>query len=138
MDRDESIRIHWDWYGKCRTCNFWDSQEDRKKLEGRCDCKESPAYNEETWSEGHCKCWESFDPEIVKFVLNVVDRRPKSEGAWFYRNNHNGHIDVALVGRRYGRHSGPLQVFHMEDNDWADFDHFEKCEVAEWLEKAKP
>jgi hypothetical protein len=137
MDRKESIRIHWDWYGYCRTCKFWDSHEDRKKLEGRCDYEKSPNYNEEVWSEGYCKCWESFDPGIANFVVNVVQRRPKSEGVWFYKNNYDGHIDAALVGRRYGRHSGPLQVFHVENDDWCNFDVFEKAEVARWMEKAK-
>jgi len=137
MDRKENIRIHWDWFGKCRTCKFWISNTDRTQLEGKCSNQDSPNHLEEVWSEGYCKSWESFDPEMANFVLKVVDKRPRSEGAWFYRNNYDEGIDVALVGRRYGRRSGPLQVFHVENDDWSDFDTFEECEVSEWLNKAE-
>lgn len=53
-----------DWWNKCRTCRFW--QGDREKMmPGLCSNPESDLHNEETWTEGHCEKWDSFDIETA-------------------------------------------------------------------------
>jgi hypothetical protein len=67
-----------------------------------------------------------------------MKNRPTKTGIHWYRNNYDGEIDGTLVGRPYGRRSGPLMVFHLEDGAWCGMEHFEDCEVAEWLGPAHP
>ena len=68
----------------------------------------------------------------------MKQNRPTETGIYWYKNNYDGNIDGTLVGRPYGRRSGPLMVFHLEDDGWSEMEHFEKCEVAEWLGPAHP
>jgi hypothetical protein len=68
----------------------------------------------------------------------MKSNRPTEPGIHWYRNNYDGSIDGTLVGRPYGRRSGPLMVFHLEDDGWCGMEHFEKCEVDEWIGPAHP
>ena len=68
----------------------------------------------------------------------MKSNRPTEPGIHWYRNNYDGGIDGTLIGRPYGRRSGPLKVFHLEDDGWSTMEHFERCEVAEWLGPAHP
>ena len=43
IDRADSVRLHEDWWGKCRTCRFW----------------------QVTTTEGHCRQWDSFDVDVA-------------------------------------------------------------------------
>lgn len=68
----------------------------------------------------------------------MKENRPTGPGIYWYKNNYDGGIDGTLVGRPYGRRSGPLMVFHLEDDGWSTMEHFEDCEVSEWLGSAHP
>lgn len=63
VTKEESIRLHYDWWGQCRTCEFWQSAD--RKAPGLCGNLTSPLYNNETWTEGHCEKWDSFDIETA-------------------------------------------------------------------------
>lgn len=65
VSKEESIRLHTDWYGKCRTCEFWGGTDSPGHLRwnpGLCNNEKSDLYKVETWTEGHCEHWSSFDP----------------------------------------------------------------------------
>ena len=63
IDKEESIRLHYDWWGQCRTCIFWSSPD--RWIAGKCTNKKSVLFEEETWTEGHCEKWDSFDIETA-------------------------------------------------------------------------
>jgi len=67
-----------------------------------------------------------------------MKNRPNKPGFHWYKNNYDGEIDGAIIGRPYGRRSGPLMVFHPERDNWSDMEHFEECEVSEWVGPAYP
>ena len=68
MEPEESVRLHLDWWGKCRTCKWWLGQ--RVTMEaGVCSNSDSSLHNEETWTEGNCKEWDSFDVDAALVVL---------------------------------------------------------------------
>lgn len=67
LNSKESYRLHEDWWGKCRTCEFWKS-EDRWEP-GLCQNKKSPMFEQETWTEGHCQNWDSFDYHTALKIL---------------------------------------------------------------------
>jgi hypothetical protein len=75
---------------------------------------------------------------VKSMAKKMKPNRPTEPGIYWYRNNYDGSIDGTLVGRPYGRRSGPLKVFHVEDDRWSEIGHFEDCEVAEWLGQAHP
>ena len=73
----ESVRLHEDWWGKCRTCRFWHGEDEVKVREGReplvqlrwhkapCENPASPLHGETTSTEGHCSKWDSFDTALA-------------------------------------------------------------------------
>jgi hypothetical protein len=69
MDKKESIRLHTDWWGKCRTCLFWQGSDERRMANGICKNPKSDLFEQETWTEGHCKKWDSFDIETALELL---------------------------------------------------------------------
>ncbi len=69
----ESIRLHEDWWGKCRTCTFWGGDREHR-TPGPCGNSLSPLRSQETWTEGHCPKWDTFD---VEGALAVLDMDPK-------------------------------------------------------------
>lgn len=72
MDKEESIRLHTDWWGKCRTCKHWDGKSDEKHvrwLPAICENQKSDLFGQETWTEGHCPQWDSFDIDIALELL---------------------------------------------------------------------
>lgn len=73
MEKEESLRLHLDWYGKCRTCKFWQGTDELDKEgnvirakwdSGLCTHPKSPFYQLNVFTEGYCQEWESFDPEV--------------------------------------------------------------------------
>ncbi len=78
----ESRRLHEDWWGKCRTCRFWDGADEVRPREGMgplislrmkpaiCTNPKSDMVGQETWTEGNCDKWDSFD---VEMALSLVD-----------------------------------------------------------------
>ena len=79
MDKDESKRIHLDWWGKCRTCRHWQGTDESSQLlrwnPGLCDNPASDLFKQETWTEGHCNKWDTFDIETALEIMQEdVDR----------------------------------------------------------------
>ena len=79
MNKEQSKLIHMDWWGKCRTCRFWQgtdvgngdgtmSNQVRWK-DGPCSNPSSDLYIQETSIEGHCSKWDSFDIETALEIL---------------------------------------------------------------------
>lgn len=69
ISREESIRIHEDWWGKCRSCRFWHGSDEPprhvKWNPAPCTNPDSPLFQQETWTEGHCRKWDSFDIDLA-------------------------------------------------------------------------
>lgn len=59
MPHEEMMR---EWYGKCRTCHYWDGPRQGRGLKwGRCTEPEITGMDKTT-HDGHCEgCWEPFD-----------------------------------------------------------------------------
>jgi len=70
----ESVRIHMDWWGKCRTCKHWSGDRGTMKP-GSCLNPASDMHEKETWTEGHCKEWDSFDVDAAIEVMAEDDAR---------------------------------------------------------------
>lgn len=77
--KELSVRIHYDWLNKCRTCSFWTGNRD-KMANGVCSNEKSDLHNLETTTNGHCKEWDSYD---YKTALEVLD------GEWDHIHNPN-------------------------------------------------
>lgn len=65
IDKEESIRLHYDWWGQCRTCEFWVGSDPTRMNPGICKNSKSDLFEQETWTEGHCSKWNSFDTETA-------------------------------------------------------------------------
>ena len=74
MDRSESVRIHEDWWSKCRTCKHWDGGRESREP-GACLNPVSDMHKQETWTDGHCKEWDSFDVDAALEVMADVEAR---------------------------------------------------------------
>jgi hypothetical protein len=62
VDKAESIRIHLDWWGQCRTCEFWNGDRGTGGIPWG-ECSNPKSMNKRTTSDGDCKGWDSFDYE---------------------------------------------------------------------------
>ncbi len=71
--KEFSIRVHENWWGKCRSCLFWKGSDERRMESGTCDNPASDMYKKETWTEGHCVKWDSFDINTALELLDEVD-----------------------------------------------------------------
>lgn len=79
IDKEQSRRLHADWWGKCRTCRFWQGCDagngsgtpgnQIRWTPGPCTNPASDLYNQETWTDGHCAKWDSFDLETALEIL---------------------------------------------------------------------
>lgn len=72
IDKEESKRLHLDWWGKCRTCVFWGGTDENKNLRwnpGPCNNLKSKFYEKITWTEGYCEKWDSFDIDTAFEIL---------------------------------------------------------------------
>lgn len=81
ISRDESMRLHEDWWGKCRTCRFWHGADEVRPREGtaplihlrwhdaRCENPRSPLHSSSMDHNGSCPQWDSFDVDIALEVL---------------------------------------------------------------------
>lgn len=80
MNKEDSIRIHSDWWGKCRSCRFWHGTDEGTHLRWNpspCTNPASDMFQQETWTEGHCNKWDSFDEEVAFEILEQDERRIK-------------------------------------------------------------
>jgi len=68
MIKEESYRIHLDWWGKCRTCKFWGGIKESIK-DGLCNNVDSDLFNVETTIDGYCSKWDTFDEDTAYDVL---------------------------------------------------------------------
>ena len=72
IDKEESRRLHLDWWGKCRTCLFWQGTDNGNHVRWNnalCNNPDSELYKKETWTEGHCSKWDSFDIQTAFEIL---------------------------------------------------------------------
>lgn len=69
--KEFSIRIHQDWWGKCRTCISWKNSDNERWSPGNCSNKNSVLFEQETWTEGHCPHWDSFD---IETAIELMER----------------------------------------------------------------
>lgn len=65
IDKAESIRLHYDWWGQCRTCEFWIDSDITRFKPGICSNEKSALFKKVTWTEGDCDKWDSFDIETA-------------------------------------------------------------------------
>lgn len=87
MDKEQSKLIHIEWWGKCRSCRFWggtDAGDGSGSLRnqarwnpGPCTNEASDMYQKETWTEGHCSKWDSFDIETAFELMDENEREIK-------------------------------------------------------------
>lgn len=64
-EKEFSIRIHYDWWCMCRTCRFWTGSDVTRMDPGICSNEKSALFKQETWTEGHCEKWDSYDIETA-------------------------------------------------------------------------
>ena len=69
-NKEESIRIHLDWWGECLTCRHWTGDRTQTgNSEGTCASKDSDLGGQVTYQCGRCKWWDSFDPVTALEML---------------------------------------------------------------------
>lgn len=77
ISRDESLRLHEDWWGKCWTCRFWTADmsgtDDVKarawERVARCSNAKSQMVNVVMDTDGHCGQWDSWDVDMALRVI---------------------------------------------------------------------
>lgn len=81
ISRDDSVRLHEDWWGKCRTCRFWHGADEAHPREGmlplvsirwhpsQCENTRSSHHSTETDMDGSCPQWDSFDVDVALGVM---------------------------------------------------------------------
>ncbi len=79
LDKAESIRLHYDWWGKCRTCAFWDGADGPRGNQPRwedspCTNPRSESFNEITDTDFGCKKWDSFDLDTALELIAEGDK----------------------------------------------------------------
>ena len=77
MPKSESLRIHIDWWGKCRTCSCWhgDRLEMLTLAKGMCGNSRSPLFGALSTCEGYCPVWSTFDEAIAREIAEVEDSK---------------------------------------------------------------
>jgi hypothetical protein len=67
----EPVRLHLDWWGQCRTCRYWQTEEreGRGSFDGECKSLSSPLRGQTTSTEGECPAWDSYDEDAALEVL---------------------------------------------------------------------
>ncbi len=77
MKLSEKVRLHLDWWSKCRTCKYWDGNRTNLSF-GNCACKNSQFYADKTkyiaspictYQDTTCENWSSFDLEAAEIVI---------------------------------------------------------------------
>lgn len=70
-EKEISVRIHYDWWGKCRTCKHWQGNRvDPKTLsDGTCQSGKSQLSQQQTTWNGHCNMWDTYDIDTAIEVL---------------------------------------------------------------------
>lgn len=71
-EKELSIRIHYDWYHKCRTCKHWDANRNEIK-DGNCNL-----HKIIMGIDDRCNHWDSYD---IDTAIEVLD------GKWDYLMN---------------------------------------------------
>ena len=75
LDKAERERIHLDWWGKCRTCRWWNSTNDRPNMgEFSCFAEASTLYLQRTTSSGYCTEWDSFDIDTAIEIMQEDEK----------------------------------------------------------------
>jgi hypothetical protein len=81
-EKEFSLRIHMDWWGKCRTCRFWNGANgghfnDPRWEPAICENPASLHHGKETWTEGHCPKWDSYDIETAFELMEEWENDPR-------------------------------------------------------------
>jgi hypothetical protein len=80
IDKDESRRLHEDWWGECWTCVHWTGDMSGTGVvsshavlrEGNCTNAKSKMHGKLTSTSGYCPKWDSWD---VSTALEVLQER---------------------------------------------------------------
>jgi len=76
MDREESVRLHKDWWKQCRTCRHYTGDRLARGLApARCANEVSPLGGKEVTHCGYCPEWDSFDVDAAIETLEEDERR---------------------------------------------------------------
>jgi len=60
----------------CRTCRFWKTSDpERFDNNSRCGNINSPLFNENTWTEGQCDYWDSYDIDTALEIIENDEKR---------------------------------------------------------------
>lgn len=78
VSRDESVLLHRDWWGKCRTCRFWHGADDEsfapeillvRWRDSECENPASTEFGQKMDHDGQCGKWDSFDVDVALEVM---------------------------------------------------------------------
>ena len=80
MEKEESRRIHQDYWEKCRTCRWWYGNRSGVG-EGTCTNERSEINRDRptarfinTFADGHCDGeWDSFDVDVALEIMRKND-----------------------------------------------------------------
>jgi len=75
----EDVRIHIDWWGKCRTCKHWDGNR-WEDFWGKCLNENSPLFcirrttdkgivPSACTSEGYCEKWDTYNMDAAEITM---------------------------------------------------------------------
>lgn len=78
---EESRRLHQDWWGKCRTCLYWKGTDESRMAAGVCDNPKSDMHGKETWTDGHCRKWDSYDICVALEMLQESEKLKEEQVA---------------------------------------------------------
>lgn len=75
--KELSKRIHLDWWGYCRSCHFWKTNDPERFdiTNTKCGNINSPMFDENTWTEGKCDYWDSYDTDTAIEVMEDDERK---------------------------------------------------------------
>ena len=87
--RKESVRLHLDWTGKCKTCQFWNVPDGTAIVRGssgtslaifECSNVRSAQNGRKMDSEGNCPQWDCFDVDTALEAMLVDPLPPMKSG----------------------------------------------------------
>ncbi len=84
-NESEAQRLHWDWFGECRTCKWWtgirtswpQGSRPRESFRAKCSNNASDGFDEEVSCDGDCPEWDSYDVDAALYVLEEDEKLKK-------------------------------------------------------------
>ena len=77
MKLSESVRHHVDWWGQCRTCEYWMGDRSNNLDESNCSNFSSPMFEKITSNCGYCPNWDAADIEAAEIVMQWSEKQKK-------------------------------------------------------------